>query len=117
MVIALLVYDWLLCFEQEVKFIWTWRSRGITLASLVYMFSRYSWLMEGLLSVATIYPMSELVKYLTAAVQLLSDRLVIVYTEVLLDLHTLANNLANIDPSGTAARRIYGLKWLWRLLH
>ncbi|KAM5543377.1 hypothetical protein V8D89_002962 [Ganoderma adspersum] len=62
-IFSLLVYDWLLCFSQEVRLIWTWRSRRVTVASLVYIFSRYTWLIESLLSVATIYPMSDLRYY------------------------------------------------------
>ena len=68
MVVALVVYDWLLCFSQEVSLIWTWRSRGVTVAFLVYVFSRYTWLIESLLGVATIYPMSDLVRRLTTTV-------------------------------------------------
>ena len=65
-VLALLVYDWFLCLGQEVRFIWTWRSRGVTLASLVYAFSRYGWLIQNLLSVATLNPISDLVRHLVA---------------------------------------------------
>ena len=62
---GLLVYDWLLCLDQEIRFIWTWRSRGITLVSLVYLFSRYAMIAQMLLTIMTTYPMSDQVCCLT----------------------------------------------------
>ena len=61
---ALLVYDWLLCLGQEIRFIWTWRSRKFTLSSLVYALSRYTPLISNILAVTTVYPMSDLVRNL-----------------------------------------------------
>ncbi|KAI1782330.1 hypothetical protein LXA43DRAFT_957545, partial [Ganoderma leucocontextum] len=58
-VCALLVYDWLLCLSQEVRFIWNWRS-GVTISSLLYVISRYMMLVYSFLSLATIHPMSDL---------------------------------------------------------
>lgn len=63
MVIALLVYDWLLCLRLEVRYIWKWRSR-VTLSTLVYTCSRYGMLLHNLLVVATVYPMSDVVRVL-----------------------------------------------------
>lgn len=77
--LALLVYDWFLCLGQEVRFIWKWHTK-ITGTSLVYAFSRYAVLMLTLLSVATNYPMSDLVRSLAPPLSL--DTLNIVYVEV-----------------------------------
>ncbi|KAI1784398.1 hypothetical protein LXA43DRAFT_1123642, partial [Ganoderma leucocontextum] len=57
---AILVYDWFLCLDQEVRFIWNWRSK-VTGSTLVYALSRYALLIYILLAVATNYPMSDLV--------------------------------------------------------
>ena len=59
--LALVVYDWLLCFDQEVKYMWNRRSGG-TISLLVYAFSRYMSIINFLLGVITIYPMSDLVR-------------------------------------------------------
>ncbi|KAI1786647.1 hypothetical protein LXA43DRAFT_1099039 [Ganoderma leucocontextum] len=56
---AILVYDWFLCLDQEVRFIWNWRSK-LTGPSLVYALSRYAVLTQSLLIVASNYPMSDL---------------------------------------------------------
>ncbi|KAI1786610.1 hypothetical protein LXA43DRAFT_1099008 [Ganoderma leucocontextum] len=56
---VILVYDWLLCFGEEVRFIWNGRS-GVTVSWLVYGLSRYALLIQNLLGLATIYPMSDL---------------------------------------------------------
>lgn len=58
-VCALLVYDWLLCLDQEFRLIWNWRS-VVTIPSLLYAISRYLMLIYSLMSVVTIYPMSDL---------------------------------------------------------
>ena len=77
----LVVYDWLLCLGDEVTFIWNWRSKaGFSLSFLVYAFSRYGILIQMLLSVASNFPMSDLVCNLTAV--LLLNGLTIVYVEV-----------------------------------
>ena len=65
---ALLVYDWLLCLDQEVRFIWAWRSKRVTLSSIVYTLSRYTPLISNILAITTIYPMSDLVRNLAAAI-------------------------------------------------
>ena len=64
-VLALIVYEWLLCIHQEVTFIWNWHSRGVTLSWLVYALSRYAMLIELLLMVASTFPLSDLVCHLT----------------------------------------------------
>ncbi|KAI1782262.1 hypothetical protein LXA43DRAFT_1104450 [Ganoderma leucocontextum] len=56
---AILIYDWFLCLGQEVRFIWNWHSK-VASSSLVYAFSRYAVLIQLLLTVATNYPMSDL---------------------------------------------------------
>ena len=75
---ALLVYDWLLCLGQEIRFIWTWRSRKFTLSSLVYALSRYTPLISNILAVTTVYPMSDLVRNL-ATDTIPSDSLINAY--------------------------------------
>lgn len=83
MVLALLVYDWLLCLDNEVRFIWNWRSRGVTISLIVYALSRYTWLIQNSISIATIYPMSDLVRhYLTVNTIVPSDVLFVVYLDV-----------------------------------
>ncbi|KAM5545102.1 hypothetical protein V8D89_001213 [Ganoderma adspersum] len=60
-VAMLVVYDWLLCLGEEVTFIWKWRSLGgFNLSFLVYAFSRYGILIQMLLTVASNFPMSDL---------------------------------------------------------
>lgn len=52
-----------MCLDEEVAFIWKWRSRGgVTVPSLVYAFTRYGLLIEMLLAVGTNFPMSDLVR-------------------------------------------------------
>lgn len=67
--VALLVYDWLLCLGEEVQFIWTWPSR-VTGSSLVYAFTRYAVLTSNLLSVMTTFPISETVGYVAITLTL-----------------------------------------------
>ncbi|KAM5545062.1 hypothetical protein V8D89_001173 [Ganoderma adspersum] len=55
---ALVVYDWLLCLSQEVKFMWNGHSK-VTASLLVYAFSRYSIFTQVVLSIATNFPMSD----------------------------------------------------------
>ncbi|KAI1786620.1 hypothetical protein LXA43DRAFT_1099016 [Ganoderma leucocontextum] len=55
----ILVYDWLLCLGQEVRYIWNWDS-GLTGTSLVYALSRYMLLIQTFLAVVTNYQMSDL---------------------------------------------------------
>ncbi|KAM5545284.1 hypothetical protein V8D89_001395 [Ganoderma adspersum] len=57
--LVLVLYDWLLCLGQEVEYIWQWRS-GVTLSSLVYVFSRYTFIIQDFQSMMTIFPMSDL---------------------------------------------------------
>ena len=81
MAVVLVVYDWLLCFSDEVTFIWKWRSlRGFNLSFLVYAFSRYGILIQMLLTVASNFPMSDLVSNLVTV--FLFDGLIIGYVEV-----------------------------------
>ena len=61
--LALLIYDWLLCIGDEVMFVWNWHSRA-TGSWLVYTFSRYAVLVSNILSILTTYPMSDLVRIL-----------------------------------------------------
>lgn len=77
--LALLVYDWLLCLGPEIQFIWNWR-RGVTVPFLVYCISRYAMLIQTFLIVATIYPMSDRVR--RYATTLSFDELMIAYAEV-----------------------------------
>ena len=65
MVIALLVYDWILCLGKEARFIWGWHAR-FTATSLVYGFSRYAMLLQYILATTTILPMTDLVRNLTS---------------------------------------------------
>ncbi|KAM5543652.1 hypothetical protein V8D89_002903 [Ganoderma adspersum] len=57
---AFVIYDWLLCLGQEVKFIWGGRSR-FTVASVVYAFSRYAIIIQNLMAIVTSFPMSDIV--------------------------------------------------------
>ena len=59
--LALLIYDWLLCIGDEVMFVWNWHSRA-TGSWLVYTFSRYAVLVSNILSILTTYPMSDSVR-------------------------------------------------------
>ena len=84
----MLIYDWLLCFGQEVRFVWSWHCR-VTISSLLYVMSRYPLLVQSLLAVATVYPMSDKVRGHTTAlrfnglisehVEVMSDRMLAVY--------------------------------------
>ena len=58
---ALLVYEWLLCLGQEVRFVWGRRSVA-TVASVVYILSRYAMLIQYVVAIATNFPMSDLVR-------------------------------------------------------
>ena len=79
--VAFLVYDWLLCIGNEVRFIWRSCSRRVTPSSLVYAFTRYMFIIQTLLAIVTIYPISDLVRHLLLTT-VLSDRLIIAYIEV-----------------------------------
>ena len=57
---ALLLYDWLLCFDQEVACIWR-ASGGLNAGSLVYALSRFPLTMGMVFTTATIFPLSVLV--------------------------------------------------------
>ncbi|KAI1786607.1 hypothetical protein LXA43DRAFT_48525 [Ganoderma leucocontextum] len=59
---AILIYDWLLCLDQEVRFIWNWRPGVSVVSLLLYALSRYALLISRILSIATNYPMSDLVR-------------------------------------------------------
>ena len=59
--LALLVYDWLLCLDHEATLIWNWNSK-VTGSSLVYAVSRYAVLISNLLSVITSFPLSDRVR-------------------------------------------------------
>ena len=74
-----MLYDWLLCLGQEVEYIWQWRS-GVTLSSLVYVFSRYTFIIQDFQSMMTIFPMSDLV--CKPVIALPSEKLIIACVEV-----------------------------------
>ena len=69
--LVVLVYDWLLCLGEEVRYVWNSGS-GLTGTSLVYASSRYMLLIQTFLAMLTNYPMSDLVR--TLAVTLLISR-------------------------------------------
>lgn len=80
--VAVLIYDWLLCLDQEVRFMWTLRSQRVkAVSSLVYLFSRYALILELLLIILTIYPMSDLVRHLAESTITVvpSNELIIIY--------------------------------------
>ncbi|KAI0669085.1 hypothetical protein C8Q78DRAFT_229599 [Trametes maxima] len=54
---ALLVYDWLLTFDREVRLIWR---RPRTGASVLYFFTRYIIIVENMVDNITIYPVSDM---------------------------------------------------------
>ncbi|KAM5545119.1 hypothetical protein V8D89_001230 [Ganoderma adspersum] len=56
---VILIYDWILCLDDEVRFVWKSDS-GVTGTSLVYLLSRYMLLIQTFLAVVTAYPMSDL---------------------------------------------------------
>ena len=62
---ALLLYDWILSFDREVKFIWNWQSR-FTVPSLLYVLIRYVSIINNLLPIATMFPMSNQVGNISA---------------------------------------------------
>ena len=98
MVVALLIYDWLLCFDQEVEFIWNWCSQRLIISSLVYGFSRYALLIMNILTAVTTTPMSDLVRHL-ATMTVPPKALTIEYIEVLLSVHLFAALLIPSAPS------------------
>ncbi|KAI0640907.1 hypothetical protein C8Q79DRAFT_421615 [Trametes meyenii] len=55
---ALLVYDWLLTFDREVRLIWRQPRTG---ASLLYFCTRYMIIVENMVDNITIYPVSDVV--------------------------------------------------------
>ena len=57
---AMLLYDWVLCLDQEVACIWKARG-GLNAGSLVYALSRFSLIFGMVSNTATIFPMSPLV--------------------------------------------------------
>ena len=71
-VLALIAYDWLLCLSQEITLVWRSKPNA---ASLVYASSRYSLLVQSILSIATEYPMSDLVSHPTTALSSRADSL------------------------------------------
>ncbi|KAI1784400.1 hypothetical protein LXA43DRAFT_1101438 [Ganoderma leucocontextum] len=93
-VYSILIYDWLLCLGQEVRFIWNWRSK-VTSSSLVYALSRYAMLIEFLLAVATAYPMSDLL-------------IVVDWVEIHLCSHPLPHNSCRANVWTQAALEILG---------
>ena len=64
--LALLVYDWLLCLDYEARLIWNWHSK-VAGSSLVYACSRYAVLLSNFLSILTSYPLSDSVRILLAS--------------------------------------------------
>ncbi|KAM5545128.1 hypothetical protein V8D89_001239, partial [Ganoderma adspersum] len=54
---AILLYDWLLCIDQEVAFIWK-AAGGLNAGSLVYALSRFPFMMGLVINTATIFPLS-----------------------------------------------------------
>ncbi|PIL32856.1 hypothetical protein GSI_04973 [Ganoderma sinense ZZ0214-1] len=88
----ILIYDWILCLGDEVRFVWSSNS-GVTGTSLVYLCSRYMLLIQTFLAVVTAYPMSDLLPnvgmdpdcnrnltLITRASQLAAELLVIIIT-------------------------------------
>lgn len=59
--LAFLIYDWLLSFHREVRFIWNWQSR-VTIPSVLYLLIRYMSIINNLLATATMHPMSDKVR-------------------------------------------------------
>lgn len=78
--VALAIYDWLLCVDQEFRFIWNWHSK-VTASTLVYVLSRYVMLTSFILAFATIFPMLDIVSYLSTTLNALNG-LIIVFLEV-----------------------------------
>lgn len=58
---------------------WTLRSQRVTVSSLVYLFSRYGLLIQMLLSILAIYPMSDLVRHLASVIIVPSNELIVIY--------------------------------------
>ncbi|KAM5545123.1 hypothetical protein V8D89_001234, partial [Ganoderma adspersum] len=52
-----LLYDWLICLDQEVACIWK-AVGGINAGSIVYTLSRFPLMMGIVLTTTTIYPLS-----------------------------------------------------------
>lgn len=52
------VFDWFLCFDREVRLVWT-RHPRVTGASLVYVLSHYAILGQSIVNLATNVPMSD----------------------------------------------------------
>lgn len=81
MILVLLIYDWVLCLNREVEFIWNWHSK-LTATSLVYAFSRYAMLIQTILTLATINPISDKVRNLATISILLTFSPFTMYVEV-----------------------------------
>ena len=54
---VILLYDWLLCLDQEVACIWK-GTGGLNAGSLVYLLSRFPLMMGGVFDTTTIFPLS-----------------------------------------------------------
>ncbi|KAM5543380.1 hypothetical protein V8D89_002965 [Ganoderma adspersum] len=55
----ILIYDWFLCFNEELRYIWKWHS-GVTVSTLVYVLCRYGMLIHNILVVVMVYLMLDL---------------------------------------------------------
>ena len=58
--VAITVWDWLLCFDQEVSLIWT-SLRSVKVSSVIYLLSRYTMIISEVTTIPSAGPTSLLV--------------------------------------------------------
>ena len=61
--VAITVWDWLLCFDQEVSLIWT-SLRSVKASSVIYLLSRYTMIISEVTTIPSAGPTSLLVNLL-----------------------------------------------------
>ncbi|KAM5545100.1 hypothetical protein V8D89_001211 [Ganoderma adspersum] len=101
-ILVILVYDWVLCLGQEIRFIWTWQSK-VTGSSLLYAFSRYAILVKVILVVATTSPMSDQMSRYAHICSLNDSCKAVVWTQIVTEI------LGGIAFSAFSALRAYAL--------
>ena len=63
---ALVYYDWICTWNQELRWIWKARGRG-NIASLLYILTRYPQIIQVIVTVSTINPITDQVRAILCA--------------------------------------------------
>ncbi|TBU54104.1 hypothetical protein BD310DRAFT_791977, partial [Dichomitus squalens] len=114
-ILAILVYDCVLSFAEELSCIWH-PKRRISAASLIYTVSRYVTIISYAVSAATINPMTPLVSVIYLKVRVSCARLVAILCSCCLDsceatlwMQNVAFCLSTLAPPVFSTIRVYAL--------